>query len=188
MDAFTFDAANFLIGILVGAVASLFLKLNSLKTLGLKLDKIGLDLGVEGFENESARNSISINFDGNNSSFGDVTTGNIDKSVVNSKFYRNIKHVLTAGSQRIAKILRQERIEIISDDLIFRERLDSIPRKDDWFQKYINECLSSTSFRNQIIQRMQQFEANGWNVETMNFDNTKGGLVIIFEVSRRFHQ
>lgn len=184
MENFTFDVANFLVGMLVGVVVTFLLKLNSLKTLGLKLDKIGLDLGVEGFEKESTGNAVSVNAGGN---VGDVAGGNIDKSINNSKFYQNLKQVLEAGSQSLTKIVRPERIQIVSEDAMFAEKLDNISRQDDdWFETYINECLSNPSFKNQIVKKIQDIESKGWSVETMNFDNIRGGLHINFDVSRRF--
>ena len=186
MENFTFDVANFLIGMLVGVVVAFLLKLNSLKTLGLKLDKIGLDLGVEGFEKESTGNAVSVNAGGN---VGDVAGGNIDKSINNSKFYQNLKQVLAAGNQNRTKIVRPERTRIISEDPMFGERLDKISRQnDDWFETYIGECLSNLSFKSQIARKIQEIESNGWHVETMNFDNVPGGLHINFEVSRIFQK
>lgn len=184
MENFTFDIGNFLVGLLTGVVLAFISKLNSLKTLGLKLDKIGLDLGVEGFEKDSSGNSVSVNSGGN---VGDVAGGNIDKSVNNSKFYQNLKQVLAGGNQSNAKIVRPKQIKIVSDDPVFAERLDNLSREnEDWFERYISECLSNDKFKSQIIKKIKEIELNGWNVETMNFDNIPGGLHINFEVRRMF--
>jgi hypothetical protein len=97
-----FEPSNFMAGLIVGLVLAFLFKLSALKKLGLKLDKIGLDLGVEGFEPDKKQQGNAISVSDVSGTIGDVVVGNLDKSVKTSNFYKNLQ-------SSIAKIVGERR-------------------------------------------------------------------------------
>jgi hypothetical protein len=113
------------------------LRLRALKTLALKLNQIGVELGVEGFEPERQHRGIQVG--DVSGQVGDIATGNIDKSV--SNFQRNLGKVFQGASQPRLQIKQTDSVHIESRDATFAERLKEIQmtHEENWFDTYVTD-------------------------------------------------
>ena len=189
---FEFDIANFLIGTLTGFVLALLLRFRALKSLDLKLSKIGLVLGVEGADVEQPKGVKIGDVEGGIS--GDIAGGDIDKSTtVNraSPIYKSIRAALqdsATGMQR--RGIRQRRtvgVRAATDDPEFGEHLDLLQRNDeDWFPKWIAACLDRPDIKRQIDDKITEIRTSGWIPVSMVYDNTRGGLYINIEIEKAY--
>lgn len=181
-DSYQFDLANVLVGILVGFVAAFLIRLSALKSLDLKLNKIGMDLGIEGFEPQG-QSGVRIG-DIAGQVHGDIVGR--DKSVSNffDKLQTSMQRVL--GSRTGIRQRRTRRFQWQSDDPNFTLRLNAISRsyRDNWTQEWIDLCLSHTSCKQRIYEEIQKCRAEGWEPVFIDFDNHGSGIHVNLDVER----
>lgn len=89
-------------GAVIGAVFAYLTRISALKLLSLRLDKLGIALGVEGFDRkESNKAGVSLN-NINGSQVGDIAVGStIDKSTNLRQFISNIDEKLEKSTDEI---------------------------------------------------------------------------------------
>ncbi|EIZ1008235.1 hypothetical protein ACVF5D_004413 [Vibrio vulnificus] len=189
MEDIQLDTVSVIVGFVVGIVIASLLKLHSLKSLGVKVDKIGLDLGIEGFEKENTTSGNNISITGGNIG-GDFSGGDMDKSIKDSKFYNNIKQMLPRGDNAAIHVENPKKTfsaKLISSDSSFRKTLDelSIGGQDDWFPKYIDLCFSNDIIISQIKAEIEKIESLNWVVMSIVLDNIPGGLHINFNAGKK---
>jgi hypothetical protein len=179
-----FELQSFLIGLAAGLALMALLRLRALKTLALKLNQIGVELGVEGFEPERQHRGIQVG--DVSGQVGDIATGNIDKSV--SNFHRNLKKVFQGASQPLLRVKRTDSVRVESRDTAFAERLKEIQqaRAEDWFDTCVTECLARSELRRPLDEAIKDWERRGWTIETLSFDNHGAGLHVNAELSRPY--
>jgi hypothetical protein len=174
----TFDLTSLLVGLLIGGVVAFLLRLNALKRLSLDIKKIGLNLGVEGFEEPSRGFQISGNVG------GDVAGRDMNKTDRSRNLYNTLQAL--AADRRI-KIRRPERIQAKTEDTRFGQSLQSLQREGgEWFPRWIDACLSRTEIRQQIDRRITEIQDDGWSVTSMTFDNIPGGVHVNFDVEKPY--
>ncbi len=90
-----FDITSAVIGVLTGVILGFLLKLKSLQELSVKIQKIGLTLGVKGFEEQVEGGSSS------------VKTGKIGKGFKGKIAGRDINETLNDIKESVDKSSRQ---------------------------------------------------------------------------------
>jgi hypothetical protein len=179
-----FNLSSLLIGVVIGALVAFLLKLNSLRRLELNLKKLGVFLGVEGFE-EQPTSGVRIGDIGGDVS-GDIAGGDIVKS---SNFYRNLQQVIAGSINRRLKMRRLEHLQFKSDDSDFAaylERLRERNRNKDWFPLWIQACLNRPEIKRQIDQKLNSFRKDGWDPVLLGLDNIPGGIHLNVELERDY--
>jgi hypothetical protein len=182
MEALHIDFASLGIGVLIGFISSILMKLKSLKNLGLKLDRIGLDLGVEGFDSLPSGNSIT---NSTVSAGSDVVLGN--KHSDSSKFYQNLNKIVQSSIKQEEKFFYSsfsEEIVIANQEL--REKITQIRSGRMNLKDYTSAFFENREFLEIIKEKVSEFKVAGWAVEGITFDNTFGGIHINFKVKREF--
>lgn len=182
-----FDIASFAIGCVVGLVAAAMMKLNALKDLSLKLNQIGVDLGISGFEPKN----------GSTQTIGPVSgTGNevnqagrdINKT---SNLYKTVQAALqeaSGGSSTGVRIARTERVQLKKDDPQFAKRLEDIRKSnsEEWFPLWIEACLADPELKRQLDATIQRLRNDGWVPRVIGCDNIPGGLHVNLDVERDY--
>ncbi len=180
-----FEPSNFMAGLVVGLVLAFLFKLSALKKLGLKLDKIGLDLGVEGFESDKQHQGNAISFRDVSGTVGDVVSGNLDKSVKASNFYKNLQSSIAriVGERRGLMRRKKEIFRWESNDANFISELKALNQNsvDNCTQKWIEQCLQNPDCQRQIQEVINLAQKSGWEPVRIDFDNHDNGVHINLE-------
>lgn len=181
-QTWTADTLKIIIGVLIGAGSS---KLSKTK----KEDEKSTSLNLTG---NDIKDSII------NQALGDINqkienfksdVSKIEHAIVNQ--YPTIEQKLDSIYLQSQKPLIQktERLRLETEDELFLNKLRTIQESnDDWTWKWIEECLKYTEFQEQINQKIEKLENNGWKVISMGFDNTGRGIHINFEIVRRYNE
>jgi hypothetical protein len=110
------DPTSLLIGAIVGAVVAFILRLHVLKKLDLKLDKLGIGLGVEGFDKEEPRSGVNIG-DVQGGISGDIAGRDMHKS---SNFYKMLQAAAREALVRTDRSWRSNAATIRQDRVAHR--------------------------------------------------------------------
>src|SRR5262245_24745163 len=132
-----FEPLSFLLGLASGAILMAILRLWALKSLALKLNQIGVELGIEGFspESEASRSSASVG-DISGSTVGDIAGRDIDKST--SNFHRKMRKMVQGTVRRHLEIRWTDSMRVLSQDEKFTKALEQLGSSgDNWFDQYV---------------------------------------------------
>jgi hypothetical protein len=180
-DNYHFDLANVLVGILVGFVVAFLIRMSALKKLDLKLNKIGLDLGIDGFEPEQRAGVRTGDISGQ--VHGDIVGG--DKTVSTSNFFDKLQTSVqqVVGGGRGIRQRRRHSFRWESRDSAFTSQLKDIARshRDDWTREWIDHCLSHPDCRRLIRQEIERCRTDGWQPVAIDFDNHGDGVHVNLE-------
>lgn len=182
---FTLDLVQFGAGALFGLFVGLLLRLRSLKSLDLKLNQIGLDLGIQGFQTPSGEGSILNTNKGN---IGGDFVGR-DKTTTNQSFYDKLQKYVSASGRSNGQATARATLMVHTRDTEFSKTLRDIQRSnDDWSYKYFDACLKRTEFLDPMRAKIAELKANGWETRELSFDNHSSndmnGLHVSFHVAR----
>lgn len=175
------DIYSLVIGGVVGLAAGFLFRLHSLKALNLKLTKIGVDLGLEGFEEKSE----GVRIGDISGQAGDIAGRDIDKS---SRFFRNLRQAITQSSPISGLTLTKSiTLHCRSENPVFIKTLEDIQQSDDdWFPRYIDACLSHPEFQSLLSAKISEIKATGWTPVRINsVDNIREGMMYKIDCSRR---
>lgn len=202
------DWTSFAIGAVVGLVLAFLFKLHALKRLDLMLRKIGIELGVEGFEDKKSPLGSGVSVGDISGTAGDIAGRDIDKSIgkrVDQKIDRMINHnssiyqaVQKAASDATKQALlgldadevgggtggtlfqRTFKFEFRTEDSGLLSTLQRIQRGNNrWFERYVDACLSSPEFHQQIQEFCYDLTSRGWQVSLIRpVDNIQNGLLV----------
>jgi hypothetical protein len=165
--------------VIIGAVIAFLLRFQTLKKLSVDLRRIGLSLGVEGFDEKP------VGFHVGGDVGGDVAGRAIDKRQRHLDQSTNIQNALRAGRATIIKSSNSIRIK--SSNPAFQKKLADIQKKGgDWTRVWINACLKEPSIREGIGTRMSELKHNRWTIKSVVFDNDTDGLSTNFEIEKPF--
>jgi hypothetical protein len=149
-----FHITSFLIGLVVGLTIAFLLKLKSLKSLDLNLKKLGIGLGVQGFE-EQDRPGVSIR-DVSGDISGDIAGRDVNK---NSSLYKNINAATMEAMS--SKSILQKVIQL------------SLPNNPD-FPEYggdadIDTYLTNLSpgFKEELFGQIKDYLNNKWRISSI---------------------
>ncbi|MBB1094515.1 hypothetical protein HUU61_24930 [Rhodopseudomonas palustris] len=198
------DWTSFMIGTVVGLTVAFLFKLHTLKRLDLMLKKVGIQLGVEGFEEKNPPSGVSIG--DISGTAGDIAGRDIDKSIgknvdqkidkminKNSQFYQTVQQAAKEATKQVLQgagaegmeggnpiLQRTIRIESRSSDARLLSTLQSIQgRGDQWFDKYASAYFSSEDFRSGIDQLQRDIAQDGWYISIIRpIDNINNGLLV----------
>jgi hypothetical protein len=183
------DPTSLLIGAIVGAVVAFILRLHVLKKLDLKLDKLGIGLGIEGFDKEEPRSGVNIG-DVQGGISGDIAGRDMHK---NSNFYKMLQAATREALVRTDRpgglmLQRSVRIESRTDDPSLVSQLTEIQRSQGkWIDDYYALYMSTEQFRGDIGQRVQELKEKGWRVSTVRpLDNIRDGLLAELIAEKEF--
>ena len=182
-----FDIYSLGIGIVLGLALAFIFRLHVLKRLDLKIDKIGVGLGVEGFEEKEKPPGVSIG-DVSGEISGDIAGRDINK---NSNFYQTIE---AATRDAVAKTMGRPdfdapllqisyRFESRTNEPSLQAELKNIDTRDKkWFEKYIETYCNSSQFSSDIADEMSRLRNDGWNLNNVRaVDNIINGM--LFEIT-----
>jgi hypothetical protein len=181
------DWSSFAIGAIAGAVFLAILRLHVLKKLDVKLDKLGIGLGIEGFEKPAERSGVTVgNISG--SSIGDIVGG--DKKTNN--YYKNIQ---AAVQQAIAKrngvsaidLHRPLRLSLTTNDPDLLASLRQAQSSGRSFEEYCRVYMESDAFARDLQAASEEAKRNGWEIKTVKpVDNLNNGLLVEATATRPF--
>jgi hypothetical protein len=176
----TFDLASLLVGLLIGAVAAFLLRLQALKRLSLDIKKIGLNLGVEGFEEKPSGPHFGGNFT------GDFAGRDMTKDQRSYKNTNDLYSIL-ADDHR-AKIIRSDHLRATDDSPSFKRGLERLSKGEELSRDWIEYSLQNSHIQQQIDTKLSQLERDGWKVRALRFDNISDGVAVGFEIERPYER
>ncbi|MEF8727528.1 MAG: hypothetical protein V5B34_04880 [Accumulibacter sp.] len=181
---FNFDLVNFLLGSLTGLILTSLLRLHALKELRLKLNKIGVDLGIEGFDAPAVPNPPSQSIGNVSGQGNEINQAGRDINKTSNLF----KTVQAAAAAAIAKgehqsgtsFQLQTRLSHYTQNPELSERLSQVQRSgDNWFEKYCSAYLQDSEFQRAVREEANRLRNQGWSVSTVRpVDNLNGGLLV----------
>lgn len=181
------DWASFAIGAVAGAVFLAILRLHVLKKLDVKLDKLGIGLGIEGFEKPAEPSGVTVgNISG--SSIGDIVGG--DKNT--SNYYRNIQAAVQqaiAGRDSGAAIdlHRPLRLSLTTDDPQLLASLRQVQSSGRSFEEYCRVYMESDAFARDLQAASEEAKRYGWEIQSVRpVDNLNNGLLVEATARRSF--
>jgi hypothetical protein len=202
------DWTSFALGAVAGLVLAFLLKLHALKHLDLMLRRIGIELGIEGFEEKKAPFGSGVSVGDISGTAGDIAGRDIDKSIgkrVDKKIDRMVNHnssIYQAVQKAASDATKQALLGLDSDEVSGREgstlfqrtfkfefrtddsgllsTLQRIRRSNNGgFEHYVDACLSSPEFRQQIQDFCYDLTGRGWQVSLIRpVDNIENGLLV----------
>ncbi|WP_157476452.1 hypothetical protein [Lysobacter sp. Root690] len=185
---FEFDLSSFLIGCLVGIVTLSILRLKALKELRLKLEAIGVDLGIEGFgETPSNPSAQSIGPVSGNSNEINQAGRDINKT---SNLYKTMKAAAAAAaaaednkhpSSRIFQLVT--RFHHHTQNSSLKHSLSQIKGSgDNWPERYYAAYIADNQFKSDLSAELDRLAAYGWRFTTVRpIDNLDMG--VLFEIT-----
>jgi hypothetical protein len=179
-----FNLTSFLLGSVLGAAVAFMLRVQALKSLSLKLDQLGVGLGIEGFEDKQTSSSLTIG-DVEGGIRGDLAGRDINKGT--SNFYNNLRKALSANPRRRLRLIRSEHLQIRSNDHQFIEELRQIERKGDgWFGRYVDLCMENPEIQSAIHRKIQEIQNTAWEPVSLQFDNISEGIRVNIEIEQDY--
>ncbi len=183
-----FDIASFLFGCVAGLVFASLLRLKALKELRLKLDKIGVDLGIEGFSETKSSDAPTqtIGLVSGNGNEINQAGRDINKT---SNLYKTVQAAAAAaiakdGTQAPSVFQINTRFSHYTQNPSFQAQLSNIQRSGDnnWFEKYCASYMSDAGFQSDLAQEVNRLQRAGWHVASVRpVDNLNQGL--LFEIT-----
>ena len=198
------DPTSLGIGAVAGLALGFLLRLHALKRMDLMLKRIGVELGVEGYEEKPPPSGVTMgNVEGGIS--GNVAGRDIDNSI-GKKVDQKIDRLINKGStiyqtvQQAAReatkqalygtdsdgivsapvLQRVMRQEIRLTDPRVLERLNQVrPGQPRWLDMYIDVVFASTEFRDQLERIGHELANDGWHIAVVQgLDNIADGLLV----------
>lgn len=159
-----FDVASALIGILVGVVIGFLLKLRSLQELSLKVQNIGLSLGVKGFEEANDDGGTTIEVTGNQNK----VAGRDWNEILNE-----IQESVDNSSRQIGEFIDQSTY-IGASDTDYEFDIDMMFGRGN-------------KMRDELLQRINARRAEGWGFVSLSADyqGTDGCILLFRRPMRR---
>ena len=146
-----------------------------MRRLDINLQKIGLSLGVEGFE-EKATSSVKVD------AAGDVT-GDVAGRDINKNQYQSIRNSLAALSQPVQRL--RDSVQICSTDTALIEKLNQLDRSNgNWFPEWCDVCLKNSEIQSQLQNRIKHWESQGWRTVAIDCDNIRDGIHVNLELTK----
>jgi hypothetical protein len=179
------DINSLLVGIVIGAAIAFITKMATLKSLSLKLDKLGIGLGVEGFDKKELPAGVTIG-DISGSTTGDIAGRDVNK---NSYMYQAMQAAAREAARIVlveskSKTPDQAKLQMvirfdakIQQDEIVKSK--SIPTRQFRGNEYYSEYFSSPSLLREIEQKEKELAKHGWKLTTIRpIDTTGNGLLL----------
>jgi len=139
---------------------------------------LGLIIGVAVIWFSFRKSEVKIN-EIAGSIYGDIAGRDIQK---NSYLYKSIR---AASRDKNAAILRIIRHEWTTQDPTLISRLHEIPRRENWFEKYVEVIFSMDSFSDYIMQLENNLKGNNWRLISVSpNDNIENGLILDLTVEK----
>ena len=177
------DINSLLIGLVIGATIAFIIRITALKSLNLKLEKLGIGLGIEGFpEKESEASGVST---GNiiGSTVGDIAGRD---NIKTSNFFKRIMAAANAGAAARGPLLRlSEHVNIkFSDSPEGREAAEAARRTGS--QK---EFFPTEPSQRILRPYIEKYQDGGWRVAAVKFSDTgTDGFYVEFQLERPVEQ
>jgi hypothetical protein len=186
----TFDLASLLVGLLLGAVGAFLLRLHALKRLSLDIRRIGITLGVEGFEEPVPETGGLRVGNISGSTVGDMAGGDIDKSRHEIDRSNRLSNVLQAIAQdRGVMIVRYESFDVRTSDPTFRDSFKAKEEHADWADRdriWLEHCFDHPDIRQQVDTKVGGLQKDGWRVRMVDFDGLTEGIHIRLELQKPY--
>ena len=181
----TIDWTSALVGLVAGLVLGALLRLHSLKRLDLSVRRLGLALGIEGFEEKPQPGGVKIG-DVSGTVSGDIAGRDINK---NSYLYQAMQAAAreaVRASGGPPHVERSVRISSRTSDPQVREALRRTQdQSEGWVDRYIDAYLQSQDFRRDFTREAERLKRQGWSVVAVRpVDNINEGLMFELAVER----
>lgn len=182
-----FDLASFLLGSVAGFVLMSILRLRALKELRLKLEAIGVDLGIQGFGEPEPANPPSQSIGNVSGQGNEINQAGRDINKT-SNLYKTVQAAAAAalsndGAPDRTVFQINTRFSHRTENQRLQAQLSSIQRSgDNWFEKYCASYMADTGFQSDLANETHRLQREGWHVASVRpVDNLDQGL--LFEIT-----
>ncbi|NJK54216.1 MAG: hypothetical protein HC936_18160 [Leptolyngbyaceae cyanobacterium SU_3_3] len=202
------DWTSFALGAVAGLVLAFLFKLRDLKRLDLMLKRIGIELGVEGFEDKRTPSGSGVSLGDISGTAGDIAGRDIDKSIGkrvdqkidrmisrNSSIYQAVQKAASDATKQALLGLDAGEVNGGEGGTLFQQTFKFEFRTEDsgllstlqriqgsnnrWFERYTDACSSSPEFRQQIQDFCYDLMRRGWQASLIRpVDNIQNGLLV----------